>query len=291
MVELRIGRRGGDDPGDIRCGLGHDEGREGPEADKDDQGGLRGPGDRRDPQRQEQERHRVEQVEQHQQQPAPVDHGAVVRQAEGEDRPAHRRGRHDDDADGRRDAEELAPEQVAIGNAQAERLAQGAAVPLTREGGKGQQDDDQRQQDLQGHRRRHVTEAGDGAVVLGRAILGEVGLVRFEPDCRAGIVADAAVEEGQRSLGLVGVVAEVRRGVRVLAVLVEPLLGVLGLGRLADLAQGLVALVSGQEGREQQQDHDQDRPFEPAVAEQAEEFLLCDHPDHGKPFQYFISSR
>src|SRR3546814_13525660 len=72
-------------------------------------------------------------------------------------------------------------------------------------------------------------------------------------------------------------------GVLVLLFLAQPLFIVPRLRGFLDRMERLIALIPREERGHEQQQHDDDGPFEAAVADQADEFLAGDVPYHGAP--------
>src|SRR3546814_12100631 len=81
-------------------------------------------------------------------------------------------------------------------------------------------------------------------------------------DLRSRIIADAIVEKGQRPLRLIGIIAEMGGGVRVLLVLAQPLFIVPRLRGFLDRMERLIALIPREERGHEQQQNDDDGQFE-----------------------------
>src|SRR3546814_2965378 len=94
-------------------------------------------------------------------------------------------------------------------------------------------------------------------------------------------MADAIVEKGQRPLRLIGIIAEMGGGVRVLLVLAQPLFIVPRLRGFLVRMERLIALIPREERGHEQQQHDEDGPFEVVVAAQADEFIAGYVSYHG----------
>ena len=194
--------------------------------------------------------------------------------------PAQRERRDDDDRQRAEHAQHLSQHEIAGPEAQAQELAQRAALAFARKGVEREQHDNEREHHLQRECDGQFAEPLRGSGVGGRPKHHLILVVRFEPGANAGKRLDARVDETGREPRLENVEAVVRAAVRILVRLVVPTVQLLRLrGRLLREQCALV-MRTGEHGHREQRQHDARRTAEAAVAEQLGEFLAGDVGDH-----------
>jgi hypothetical protein len=132
---------------------------------------------------------------------------------------------------------------------------------------------------LEHGRRREGAEPQDAGGLSRRAVPELVATVRFEESRDADMVQQARIEERERRHRLEHVRAEMRRRVRILRLLTQPLLANEPLGGRA-LGTGLLGPTPALGTRDDEQGDETDRgPAKPAVTECDHQLRARDPPD------------
>ena len=253
-----------------------------PEDQQDGEGRPRGRRQGGDGEADREDRSEIEQVgagHQGETKPALI-RGGIHSGNSGEDVDSPRGYRHQQRRQRASEPQGLAGYQGSRAHSEAQYLPQGAALPLSRQGPEGEENDEQGQQELQARGRSQITETTHGGGVLRGEEGGLVLAVSLEIDGAADERLQSTVENGQGRHGFEYIDPVVRRGVRVLSALVEPVVPLHLRGLFAFFAL-VVYLLAGKQKRDTQEGEDDDRrPAETAVSPGVLKFLACDGEGH-----------